>query len=117
MCSPLTFAAGHALCGVRGRRGQQLRSPHRETSCENGWLTIAQSAALLQAIKDYENNKWKVIGQKVGKPAKVRAIHLYLRLSTSPWDFMWRVEVIRSLTLNRPVSSSQKNKGGKYDPY
>lgn len=34
-------------------------------------LTVAQSAALLQAIKDYENNKWKVIGQKVGKPAKV----------------------------------------------
>ncbi|KAK5129912.1 hypothetical protein LTR08_002713 [Meristemomyces frigidus] len=28
------------------------------------------SAALLQAIKDYENNKWKVIGQKVGKPGK-----------------------------------------------
>lgn len=27
---------------------------------------------MLQAIKDYENNKWKVIGQKVGKPAKVR---------------------------------------------
>ncbi|GAB1738515.1 hypothetical protein NU219Hw_g3321t1 [Hortaea werneckii] len=23
-----------------------------------------------KAIKDYENNKWKVIGQKVGKPAK-----------------------------------------------
>jgi len=35
------------------------------------WLTIEQSAALLQAIKDYENNKWKVIGAKVGKPAKV----------------------------------------------
>ncbi|EMC99889.1 hypothetical protein BAUCODRAFT_30306 [Baudoinia panamericana UAMH 10762] len=30
----------------------------------------AFSAALLQAIKDYENSKWKVIGQKVGKPAK-----------------------------------------------
>ncbi|KAK5165685.1 uncharacterized protein LTR77_008607 [Saxophila tyrrhenica] len=29
-----------------------------------------QSAALLQAIKDYDNNKWKVIGHKVGKPAK-----------------------------------------------
>jgi hypothetical protein len=29
---------------------------------------------LLQAIKEYETNKWKVIGQKVGKPAKVRAI-------------------------------------------
>lgn len=28
----------------------------------------------MQAIKDYENNKWKVIGQKVGKPAKVRII-------------------------------------------
>ena len=24
----------------------------------------------MSAIKDYENNKWKVIGQKVGKPAK-----------------------------------------------
>lgn len=32
---------------------------------------VLQSAALLQAIKDYENNKWKVIGAKVGKPAKV----------------------------------------------
>lgn len=37
----------------------------------NEILTVVQSAALLQAIKDYENNKWKVIGQKVGKPAKV----------------------------------------------
>lgn len=34
-------------------------------------LTFQQEQALLQAIKDYENNKWKVIGQKVGKPAKV----------------------------------------------
>lgn len=24
----------------------------------------------MNAIKEYENNKWKVIGQKVGKPAK-----------------------------------------------
>ncbi|KAK4901328.1 hypothetical protein LTR27_001886 [Elasticomyces elasticus] len=29
-----------------------------------------ESAALLQAIKDYEANKWKAIGQRVGKPAK-----------------------------------------------
>jgi len=29
-----------------------------------------QSAALLAAIKEYDANKWKVIGQKVGKPAK-----------------------------------------------
>lgn len=38
-------------------------------------LTVSQSAALLQAIKDYENNKWKAIGARVGKPAKVRLIY------------------------------------------
>lgn len=32
---------------------------------------LSQSQALMNAIKEYENNKWKVIGQKVGKPAKV----------------------------------------------
>lgn len=30
-----------------------------------------QSAALLAAIKEYDANKWKVIGAKLGKPAKV----------------------------------------------
>lgn len=29
-----------------------------------------EQTALLSAIKEYENNKWKTIGQKVGKPAK-----------------------------------------------
>jgi len=29
-----------------------------------------ESAALLNAIKEYETNKWKEIGKKVGKPAK-----------------------------------------------
>ncbi|KAJ5095792.1 hypothetical protein NUU61_005148 [Penicillium alfredii] len=29
-----------------------------------------ESAKLREAIKEYEANKWKVIGQKVGKPAK-----------------------------------------------
>ncbi|RPA87458.1 hypothetical protein BJ508DRAFT_410224 [Ascobolus immersus RN42] len=29
-----------------------------------------ESAALLAAIKEYDSNKWKSIGQKVGKPAK-----------------------------------------------
>ncbi|OJK03131.1 hypothetical protein ASPACDRAFT_58080 [Aspergillus aculeatus ATCC 16872] len=29
-----------------------------------------ESVALRDAIKEYEANKWKVIGQKVGKPAK-----------------------------------------------
>ncbi|CAN9452643.1 hypothetical protein AA0118_g11268 [Alternaria tenuissima] len=47
----------------------------------NSWSEIAkdmhyaefaedESAALLAAIKEYDANKWKVIGQKVGKPAK-----------------------------------------------
>lgn len=39
------------------------------------WLTAhwaaKKSAALLTAIREYDANKWKVIGQKVGKPAKV----------------------------------------------
>jgi hypothetical protein len=30
-----------------------------------------QAAMLREAIKEYEANKWKTIGQKVGKPAKV----------------------------------------------
>jgi hypothetical protein len=30
-----------------------------------------ESAALLAAIKEYEANKWRVIGTKLGKPAKV----------------------------------------------
>jgi hypothetical protein len=29
-----------------------------------------EGAALLSAIKDYEASKWKIIGQKVGKPPK-----------------------------------------------
>jgi hypothetical protein len=35
-----------------------------------------KSAALLAAIKEYDANKWKAIGQKVGKPAKVRVCPL-----------------------------------------
>lgn len=34
-------------------------------------LKSIQSQALYNAIKEYESNKWKVIGQKLGKPAKV----------------------------------------------
>ena len=39
-----------------------------------------ESQALLTAIKEYENNKWKTIGQKVGKPAKVRATRTGVQL-------------------------------------
>jgi hypothetical protein len=43
---------------------------------------------LLQAIKDYDTNKWKVIGQKVGKPAKVSMVisfifRVFVRFSAS----------------------------------
>ncbi|KAI9717603.1 MAG: hypothetical protein M1828_007164 [Chrysothrix sp. TS-e1954] len=34
-----------------------------------------ESAALLAAIKEYEASKWKVIGQKLGKPAKYAKEH------------------------------------------
>lgn len=47
---------------------QQLR--HQASVAD----VLNQSQALLNAIKEYETNKWKVIGAKVGKPAKVRKI-------------------------------------------
>ncbi|EAU29786.1 conserved hypothetical protein [Aspergillus terreus NIH2624] len=34
------------------------------------YAEFAEDEALREAIKEYEANKWKVIGQKVGKPAK-----------------------------------------------
>jgi hypothetical protein len=40
---------------------------------------------LLAAIKEYEQQKWKVIGQKVGKPAKVRGPSLLVG-SLSTWS-------------------------------
>lgn len=35
----------------------------------------------MNAIKEYENNKWKVIGQKVGKPAKVRPLLSWIHMN------------------------------------
>lgn len=35
---------------------------------------VDQSQSLLLAIKEYEANKWKEIGKKVGKPAKVLSL-------------------------------------------
>ena len=48
--------------------------------------TPTQSQMLLNAIKEYEANKWKVIGQKVGKPAKVCLI-LHRVLHAGFFDF------------------------------
>ena len=59
-----------------------------------------QSAALLAAIKEYEASKWKVIGQKVGKPAKVG------RRSRSPPPFTCM------LTISRRASSMQRRISG-----
>ncbi|GAB1204715.1 hypothetical protein APSETT445_003378 [Aspergillus pseudonomiae] len=44
-----------------------------------------QSMALREAIKEYEASKWKVIGQKVGKPAKVRAPEILNRVQLLTW--------------------------------
>jgi len=37
-------------------------------------VAVQQKAALLNAMKEYEANRWKFIGQKLGKPAKVRSL-------------------------------------------
>ena len=71
----------------------------------------SQSAALLAAIKEYEASKWKVIGQKVGKPAKVRHGQ-YLRrvemltlagLRTICKGTFWREGLESSRTLQRYI--------------
>lgn len=60
-----------------------------------------QEAALLNAIKEYEANKWKVIGQKVGKPAKVCITSKLLQLG--------RQRVWRFLTSPKPPCEVMKN--------
>lgn len=68
-----TTAAGYALCRVRGKRGgSTVAFEATDVSLSVHMLTRQkQSAELLAAIKEYDANKWKVVGQKVGKPAKV----------------------------------------------
>ena len=92
---------GHALRRIRRRRGMpsffpfqldsnptQRFSPclaqrKKTTTKERARLVLTdgweQSAALLAAIKEYETSKWKVIGAKVGKPAKVCQLLLLFR--------------------------------------
>ncbi|RMZ07853.1 hypothetical protein D0860_04902 [Hortaea werneckii] len=72
--SPLSnsFHLHAALLG-RGQIVELLLIALHEKDMHYADFAEDESAALLQAIKDYENNKWKVIGQKVGKPAKVSA--------------------------------------------
>lgn len=47
-------------------------------------LIWKQSAALLAAIKEYDANKWKAIGQKVGKPAKVGSMPSRVKSEPDP---------------------------------
>ena len=65
------------ICTMRSLRKMRWATSFaslREIWKTRRMLTVEQSALLLQTIKDYQNNMWKVIGQKVGKPAKVRCV-------------------------------------------
>src|SRR5579871_337519 len=64
--------------------------------CSHGADGLWQSIALREAIREYEANKWKVIGQKVGKPAKVSLL-------------IKRHPLFRVLTQFRLVSSMRRN--------
>lgn len=59
-----------------------------------------QSQNLLSAIKEYENNKWKVIGQKVGKPAKACEQH-----AKEHWPGKPSTDGALNLTMTDVVSS------------
>lgn len=65
-----------------------------------------QSVALREAIKEYDANKWKVIGQKVGKPAKVSytIYHIYLGLVS----FLYR-PCAKSTVRHRHANNTQKS--------
>jgi hypothetical protein len=56
---------------VRGGGSFSIACNTRVTKVADSSNYESQSAALLAAIKEYDANKWKVIGTKVGKPAKV----------------------------------------------
>lgn len=65
---------------------------------------FAQSIKLRDAIKEYEASKWKVIGQKVGKPAKVGCTFIHM----SPIDSTFDSNLI-SCTVHRLASSMPKS--------
>jgi hypothetical protein len=69
------------------------------------WLTNSgQSIALREAIREYEANKWKVIGQKVGKPAKVRLLINGYRLRKVLTKFRLVSSMRRSISETYSVS-------------
>lgn len=68
-------ASPHRICIMPSLRRMKSAPPFAPShSSMIEWSLIQfseQSAALLAAIKEYDANKWKVIGAKLGKPAKV----------------------------------------------
>ncbi|KAK0752791.1 hypothetical protein B0T18DRAFT_315071, partial [Schizothecium vesticola] len=71
-----------------------------------------ESQNLLIAIKEYENNKWKVIGQKVGKPAKACEQH-----AKEHWPGKVSTDRALNVTMTDVVSSqtsSLKRKGASH---
>jgi len=50
------------------------RHPQYTTKEADMNVSSSQSALLLAAIKEYDANKWKAIGAKVNKPAKVKLV-------------------------------------------
>ena len=64
---------------------------------------VDQSAALLAAIKEYEASKWKVIGQKVGKPAKVD------QSDPSTWPFVYADHLRRASSMRRRISQAKSD--------
>ena len=67
----------------------------------------SQSAALMQAIKDYEDNKWKVIGQKVGNPGNVRVLRTYSIHERTRYIAVEKQVTFRPLATRLDVTSSR----------
>lgn len=61
---------------------------------------------LREAIREYEANKWKTIGQKVGKPAKV----------ADPWTRFFLVGLFMADLWRRRVSTTRESISGVRDP-
>ena len=78
-----------------------------------GWSTnFPQSIKLRDAIKEYEANKWKVIGQKVGKPAKVNIFQIPRCICCKNLTFM-----MTRLVNNMPKSTSKTSEVGGTDDH
>lgn len=90
-CQKTDCRLGHALCRLCGGRSE-LHAPKGRGNANSD----DQEQALLAAIKEYDANKWKAIGQKLGKPAKVRSTRSLMS------------SAFRRLTVSRHASNSRR---------